>query len=86
MAICTLMAKSKSTEKIQRQIFCDLYLRILTIMIIMSVEKDSGLAVNVSQDRQSMIFESYYHQTCTASLDKTLCYKLSVIYQSVCKD
>ena len=39
----------------------------------MSVEKDSGLAVNVSQDRQSMIFESYYYQTCTASLDKTLC-------------
>ena len=80
------MAKSKSTEKIQRQIFCDLYLRILTIMIIMSVEKDSGLAVNVSQDRQSMIFESYYYQTCTASVDKTLCHKLSVIYQSASKD
>lgn len=52
----------------------------------MLVEKASGLAVNVSQDRQSMIFESYYYQTCNASLDKTLCYKLSVIYQSVCKD
>ena len=80
------MAKSKSTEKIHRQIFCDLYLRILTIMIMMSVEKDSGLAVNVSQDRQSMIFESYYYQTCTASVDKTLCHKLSVIYQSASKD
>ena len=52
----------------------------------MSVEKDSGLAVHVSQDRQSMIFESYYYQTCTASLDKTLCYKFPVIYQSVRKD
>ena len=52
----------------------------------MSVEKDSGLAVNVSQDRQSMIFESYYYQTCTASVVKTLCDKLSVIYQSASKD
>ena len=42
------MVKSKSTERILRQVFCDLNLRILTIMIIMSTENDSGLAVNVS--------------------------------------
>ena len=73
------MVKSKSTERIHKQIFCDLYLRLLTIiMIIMSVEKDSGLVVNVSQDRQSMTFESYYYQTCTASLDKT--FLLQIVY------
>lgn len=44
----------------------------------MSVEKDSGLVVNVSQDRQSMTFESYYYQTCTASLDKT--FLLQIVY------
>ena len=72
------MVKSKSTERIHKQIFCDLYLRLLTIMIIMSVEKDSGLVVNVSQDRQSMTFESYYYQTWTASLDKT--FLLQIVY------
>ena len=57
----------------------------------MSVEKDSGLAVHVSQDRQSMIFESYYYQTCTASLDKTCLSSIKVyvkteIHQSTLKD